>query len=198
MSKLALALSLLAFAAPATAEEGKAGAAQNDPMAGWKPPKVTHEAQDRKEISALFKAMEDAGQKGDLDAAAALVDFPVLMVTDDSKGQAMAETWSREKWTQAMAPFYKQPMPAGMKIAHRPAIFLLSDSLASVNDQQTTTMGKRKVASRSCTLLVRRDGRWRIKSMTEGGWGDAMAEHPGSSGASGTAAPAGDAPTRGQ
>ena len=41
-----------------------------------------------------------AARTGDLDAAAALIDFPVTMMTDDSKGQAKGEPWDREKWTR--------------------------------------------------------------------------------------------------
>ena len=100
-------------------------------MAGWVPPKLSHEAKDKQEIQALFKAIEAAGKKGDLDAAAGLVDFPVTMMTDDSKGQGMGEAWSREQWTQVMKPFYAMPMK-DVKVTHKPNVFLLSDSLASV------------------------------------------------------------------
>lgn len=164
-------LAVLLPAALAFAEE-KAG----DPMAGWAPRKVTREAQDKKEIAALIEAADDAGRKGDLAAATALVDFPVLMVTDDSKGRAMAVEWSREQWTQAMEPFYKKPMEG--KVTHKPSIFLASDSLATVNDVVTMTMGKKTMTSRSTTIVVRKDGKWLMKAMMEGGWGDMMAGPP--------------------
>jgi uncharacterized protein (TIGR02246 family) len=166
-------LSLLVPALALGAEE-KPAAPEGDPMAGWVPRKVTKEAQDRKEIAALFKAMEEAGKKGDLEAAAALVDFPVVMITDDSKGEATSEIWDREKWTQVMQPFYSKPMK-DMKVTHKPTIFLVSDSLASVDDVSTMTMGKRTVTSRNSSIVVRKDGKWRLKSMMEGGWGDMMA-----------------------
>ena len=189
MPRLALAavalLSLLA--PPALAEEKPAPPA--DPMAGWSPKKVAHEAQDRKEILALVKAMEEAGKKGDLAAAAAVVDFPVLMVTDDSKGQASAVTWSKEQWSQVMAPMYEKPMDG--KVTHKPEIFLASDSLATLNDVVTATVGKKSMTARNTTLLVRKDGRWLVKAMMEGGWGDMMAgPPPGEAKAEGAAAPA--------
>ena len=90
MKKLALALSLLTFAAPAFAAGEKASGEGSDPMAGWSPRKVREDAKDRREIQAVFKAMENAGKKGDLEAAAALVDFPVLMATDNAKGDGEA------------------------------------------------------------------------------------------------------------
>jgi hypothetical protein len=171
MKKTALAVALLAMAAPALAQSEKPEGAGENPMAGWKPPKVTNEKKDRQEIQAVLKQFEAAGKKGDLDAATALVDFPVLMVTDDSKGQGMADSWTKEKWVEQMRPFYKQPMPA---VTNKPTITLLSDSLAVVTNQWSMAMGKKKVSGRNAMQLVRVDGKWRVKSMTEGGWGDTM------------------------
>jgi uncharacterized protein (TIGR02246 family) len=182
MKKIVLAVSLVALAGPGfAAEKTEATPPARDPMADWVPPQVKNEKGDRKEILALFKTMEDAEKKGDLGAAAALVDFPVLMVTDDREGQAMSGSWDREKWTQVMEPFYKHPMQ-GMRVAHKPVIFLISDSLASVDDQTTITHGKRTIHARNSTLLVKKDGKWLVKAMAEGGWGQVMKEHTASSG----------------
>jgi uncharacterized protein (TIGR02246 family) len=157
-------------------------ASSEDPMAAWVPPKVKNEAKDKQEIQGLFKAMEAAARTGDLDAAAALVDFPVTMLTDDSKGEAMGDAWSREQWTQVMKPFYDTPMK-DMKVTHKPTIFLLSDSLASVDDVCTMTKGGKTITSRNSMFVVRKDGKWRVKAMAEGGWGDMMAAAPATAGA---------------
>lgn len=178
MKRFALAVTLLTMAAPGFAAEEKAAPA-SDPMAGWMPPKVKNEQADKKEILALFKSMEMAEKKGDLDGAAALVDFPVLMVTDDSKGQATSGTWDKEKWTKVMEPFYKHPMP-DVKVTHKANVFMISDSLASVDDQATITHGTKTIRARNSTLLVRKDGRWFVKAMVEGGWGDVMKKEPAS------------------
>ncbi len=143
MKRLLLAM-LVVPASLALAAEEKTAAPSGDPMAGWVQPKVRNEAKDRKEIMALFQAMEAAGKSGDVEAAAALVDFPVLMTTDSSKGEGMAETWTREQWVERMKPFYAKPM-ADAKVTHKPNIFLMSDSLASVDDVSTMTMGKKSV-----------------------------------------------------
>ena len=90
MKKLALLLASFAFV-PAGFAADQPASSSKDPMAGWVPRKITKEQQDKKEIAALFKAMHEAGKNGDLNAAAALVDYPVLMVTDDSKGEATAD-----------------------------------------------------------------------------------------------------------
>jgi hypothetical protein len=162
------ALVLLALVAPALAAEQSPG--QGDPMASWKPPKVKSEQKDKKEVLAVFGKMEAAGKKGDLEAAIALVDFPVLMVTDDSKGEAQASSWTKEQWTQVMKPFYEKPMDA--KMTHKPSIFVVTDSLATVTDSWTMTMGGKTTAGRSSGIFIRKGGEWKIKSMMEGGWGD--------------------------
>lgn len=159
---------LLALVAPALAAEEKPG--QGDPMAGWQPPKVRAEQKDKKEILAVFRKMDAAGKKADLEAAVALVDFPVLMVTDDSKGESQAAAWTREQWTEVMKPFYAKPMDARM--THSQSIFMVTDSLAAATDSWTMTMGGKTTSGRNATLLVRKGGEWRIKAMMEGGWGD--------------------------
>ncbi len=174
MKKLLLAMFLVPATLALAADEKKAAAPSDDPMAGWVPPKVTNEAKDKQEIRTLFTAMETAGKRGDLDAAAALVDFPVVMMTDDSKGDAMGETWSRERWTQVMKPFYDNPRK-DTKVTHKPTIFLLSDSLASVDDVCTMTTGPKTVTTRNSMFVIRRDGKWFVKAMAEGGWGDMVA-----------------------
>jgi hypothetical protein len=167
--------------------QDKPAASADDPMASWKPPKVKNEAKDRQEITAVFKAMEAAGKKGDLDAAAALVDFPVMMITDNSKGEGMGQPWTREQWTAVMKPMYDKPMK-DMKMTHKPTVFLMSDSLASVDDVCTMTMGGKTTVTRHSTLLVRTSGgEWKVKAMAEGGWGDMPMPTEGTaSGASGT------------
>lgn len=188
-----LAMLVVPSLALATHHEG-AGKAEKagDPLAGWTPPKVKHEARDKQEIEALIRAMDAAGKAGDLEAATALVDFPVTMMTDDSRGQAMGEAWTRAQWVEVMRPFYEKPMK-DLKVTHRPSIFLLSDSLASVDDVVTMTKGGKTTTGRNSMFLIRRDGAWRVKAMAEGGWGDMMA---GSGGAAGGAQGAGAGPPK--
>ncbi len=159
-----------------------------DPMASWVPPRVKSEAKDKQEIQAVLKSLDAAARTGDLEAAVALIDFPVMMMTDDSKGEAMGEAWNREKWAEVMKPFYGKPMK-DMKVTHKPNVFLLSDSLATVDDVCTMTQGGKSITSRNSMVLIRKDGKWRVKSMAEGGWGDMM-NQPSQGTASGPQGPA--------
>lgn len=163
-SAVAFALSTLCVSARAADQ-----AASADPMAAWKPPTVKAEGKDKKEIQALFHRMEAAGKKGDLEAAAAFIDFPVLMVTDDAKGEASAESWSREQWEKVMRPFYSKPMEGTMK--HEPAIFLVTDSLATANVKWTMKEKGKTTSGKNSVTLIRKGGEWKVKVMMEGGWG---------------------------
>ncbi len=181
----------LGLPAPVRAAGERAGAAEAAPPT---PRTVANGKADRAEILALLHALDDAARRGDVNGAAALLDFPVLMVTDDAKGEAMADTWSKDQWIDVMTPSY-QPAP-GATVVHRPAIFLVTDSLATVADEVTTTVGKRKITTRSAMLVVRTGGKWKVKSMVEGGWGGTARDRAESSpagppsGASGAAPPA--------
>src|SRR5262245_37369978 len=121
MKKIALAVvvcfvSYSAFAAdpkaPAAAPEAKAG---GEAMMGWQPRKITKEKENKKSLEALFKAEEDAMKSGDMNAMAALVDFPVTMVTDDSGGNVMITTWDKDTYMKEMSESMKG-MPKDMQM----------------------------------------------------------------------------------
>src|SRR5688572_13472770 len=101
MKKLVFAATLvscLAFAGDAPAADKPA--ADANPMANWKPKKVTKK--DTKGIDALYKASDEAWKKGDLAAAEALHDFPIFMFTDNSAGVVSGGEWNKDQWTQTM------------------------------------------------------------------------------------------------
>jgi hypothetical protein len=170
LARAALAATLtLTLALPALAEDKPAG---GDPMASWSPPTIKNEKKDRQEIEAVLKAMEAASLKGDLDAAVKHVDFPVLMVTDDQKGEAQGGPWSKEQWVEMMKPMYAKPMPADAMKPGKREITLLSDSLALVSSAWTMKMGPKSVSGKSGMIMIRKDGQWMTKAMVEGGWGN--------------------------
>lgn len=170
---LSLLLPVAALGQATTSPPSSGAQPGSDPMAGWTPRKVTpaQEKQGSQQIHQLFKKMEHAGMKGDLDAAVALVDFPVLMLTDTKAGEAVGAPYTEEQWRQEMGPFYQNP-PKDMRMTHSPKIFFISEVLASVDDSWTMTMGKKKTAGRSGLLVIRKGGEWKVKAMVEGGWGD--------------------------
>lgn len=132
--------------------------------------KPTNEKQAKKEIEDFFRKTEEASMKGGMDAMLAAIDFPVYMITDDTKGVPETKEYTREEYTAMMKPMYDN-MPKDMKMTHKPTITLLSDSLANVVDDFSMTMGKQKITGRNMSFLVKRDGQWKWKVMAEAGWG---------------------------
>jgi hypothetical protein len=162
----ALFLPLLAAAEPAAG-----GPASRVPRG------VQDEARAKKEIQELFLGFDDAGENGDAEAAAALLDFPLLVVTDGAKGEATGEAWKRERWLETMAPVYDVPLK-NARITHKAQVFLVSDSLATVNLITTVTKGGKSKVERTGALVIRRDGEWRIKARVESGWSDVAPAAP--------------------
>jgi hypothetical protein len=168
----ALLLAVLLLPSLALAADAPAGG-----LASRVPRDPKNEATAKKEIQELFLGFDDAGERGDAVAAAALLDFPLLVATDGAKGDAVGETWTREKWLATMAPVYDVPLKKA-QITHKAQVFLVSDSLATVNLQTTVTKGGKSKVERSAAIVVRRDGEWRIKARVESGWLDAAPPAP--------------------
>ena len=179
--KLVFACLVAALAAPAFAEDApKPAATSGAPAAA---PDMQHmgpatripknEKADKKELDAYFKASKEASEKGDVQAMADLVDFPVLMMTDDAKGVFSSKEASREDWINMMKPFMDPKAMKDAKMTMTGQCFILSDDLASCEGANAMMVGKNKVKWNSQMLLTRKDGKWKAKTMVEAGWGDA-------------------------
>ncbi len=115
-------------------------------------------------------------KKGDVDAVAARVDFPVMMMTDSTAGVPSTSMWEKAMWMETMKKSAAD-MPKDMKMAKKTKIIFISDSLAMVEETNDMTMGKAKDKWTSASIVELKDGKWMFKGMIEGGWGD-MAPPP--------------------
>ena len=157
--------------APAAAPAGMPDMSKMGPMS--RP--VTKE--DKKGIDALYKAFEDAMKAGDVNAAAALVDFPVIMLSDDSKGVAKSFNASREQWVGIFTPFATNK-PKDLKMSGKHTPTFLSDTLAVSIEQNSMSAGKMKGKWNAMAVVTVVDGKWKFKQMAEAGWGDMPAAAP--------------------
>jgi hypothetical protein len=167
----------LLLAAPALAQDKPAAPGAAPPAAGGAmdmtkmgPMSRPVTKPDKKGVEDLFKAMETAMKAGDVNAAADLVDFPVIMLSDDSTGAPQHFNATREQWVGMMGP-----MMGGMKDvkfnSKRTPTFL-SDTLAVVIEDISMSAGKTKGKWKSMSVVAQRDGKWKFKEMSEAGWGD--------------------------
>jgi hypothetical protein len=183
MKKKALCLvGALLLAGPALAQP-KPAAPAAPPAAGATPPAggmpdmtkmgpmsrpVTK--QDKKGVADLYKAMDAAMKAGDVNAAADLVDFPVIMLTDDSTGTVQHFNATRDQWVGMMTPMMAQAKDVKHSAKHTP--YFLSDTLAVSIEDISMTAGKTKGKWKAMSVLTLKDGKWKFKQMAEAGWGD--------------------------
>lgn len=178
MKKLAAALVALALAAPAVAQEAPpAGAVDMTKMGPMARP-VTREKEIQKELKAWFAAYEEAGEKGDVEAMADMIDFPVMMMSDTMAGKFAMMHLDRASWVGMMKPFMDPEAMKDMKMEHSGKCYLMSDDLASCEGTVKMTVGKTKGTMNNHMIMTRVDGKWKAKSMMEAGWGD-MSAPPG-------------------
>jgi hypothetical protein len=188
MRRIAVCLVSLVLTAPVWAQDqesppatGGAGMPMDMSKMGPWTRKPTNEAKTQKEIEAFFKEDEAIMKRGDLEALLGRVDFPFLGATDDSKGVPKVEIYDRQQFAEMMKPMIEQ-RPADIKITHKHNITVLSDSLVTFTDDFTVSVGGKKYPGRNSGLLVKRDGQWKWKTMTEAGWGDSPSPAVGGSG----------------
>jgi hypothetical protein len=131
--------------------------------------RVTKE--DKKGVEATYKAVDDCMKTADVNAFADLVDFPVIMLSDDSKGQVQHFQASREQFIELMKPMFTG-MPKDMKVKHKQTPHFLSDDLAVSIEETEMSMGKMKGKWKGMSVLTLKDGKWKFKELSEAGWGD--------------------------
>lgn len=138
---------------------------------------------DHKQLDEFFKSWAAASQKGDVETMASMVDFPVMMMTDNSKGVFSESNMSRDQWMAVMKPGMDPAKMKDVKMSHSGKCFLLSDDLASCEAVAGFQMGKMKGQFNTQSIMVRKDGKWMMKSMMESGWGDMPMPNTGTGGA---------------
>jgi hypothetical protein len=163
------ALSVLALSG-AGADSSKTDSSDMSKVGPWAR-MPTNEAQTKKDVSDFVNGQEALEAKGDVATLLAHVDFPVTMVTDDSKGNPSAMVVDEPTYEAMMKPFW-QNFPTDMKMTNKLTISVLSDSLANVIDDFSMTTDGHTLSGRNQSIVVKSGGMWKWKVLTEAGWGD--------------------------
>jgi hypothetical protein len=187
MRKLLCCLSFLTLAGAARADDKAAAPAGMPDMTKMGPMSRPVTKEDKKGIDETYKAAEAAMKAGDANAMADLVDFPVIMLSDDSTGKAAHFNATREQWLAMMSPAMAA-MPKDAKMKHKHNTTFLSDTLAVVVEETEVGQGKTKGKWKGFSVMTLKDGKWKWKQMAEAGWGDMKVP-----GATAAAAPTGSA-----
>ena len=159
------------LSAGAQAPAGMPAAAPSGPdMTKMGPMSRKVSKEDKKGVSDAYKAWDEAWKKGDINALAEMVDFPIVMMSDNSKGEEKHFDANREQWLGMMQGFAN--MPKDMKVTAKHVTTFLSDSLAISINNLSMTMGKVKGSWHGFDVLTLKDGKWKFKQIAEAGWGD--------------------------
>ena len=158
---------VLALASPALAQDTPAGG----DMTKMGPMSRPVTKPDKKGVDALYKAMEEGWKKGDVESLAENVDFPVIMLSDNSKGEVQWFSATRDQWIGIMKPMASMPKD-NVKMSHKHQVHFLSDTLAIAIEDNGMSMGKVKGKWKGMSVLTLKDGKWKFKEMAEAGWGD--------------------------
>jgi len=144
----------------------------------FSPRTATNVNQLQAEVDAVLDAAHAAYLRGDLEAVSKTIDFPVLMVTDNSKADGMATTWDREQFLHHHAAVAREFSPdamEGIKSAKRSRNYtFISDTIVAVNQEDEASLEGKAVKWKSFALLAKSNGTWRVKAQAEGGWGDTI------------------------
>jgi hypothetical protein len=125
---------------------------------------------DTKNVDALYKAFAAAHKAGDVNAAAALVDFPMIWQTDDATGAHKVEMLDKDTWIKEMTSWFTT-LPKETKLSMKRKIAWHSADFATVTEDNVMVMGKTKGKWASSATIIKKDGKWLFKAMSEAGWG---------------------------
>lgn len=172
MIRCAVIAAALALAAPAQAQDAPPEGAPDMTKMGPMAKTVTNEAATQKELAEWFKKNEALGMKCDVEGMADMIDFPVIMMSDNMAGKFGMMQLDRAQWIAMMKPFMDPDAMKDMKMTSKYKCFLMSDDLASCEGALSMTIGKEKAKFNNHVILTRVDGKWKGKTMMEAGWGD--------------------------
>ena len=167
----------IASAAVATGAQAAADDSANTRRIGPMSRLPANDKSEKEQLDRFFEGWGNAWKAHDLDTVAGMIDFPVLVMTDDSHGDYSQAEMEEAPWIAMMKPLLAMRPEPGTerghpekKWSHRVTCFLLSDDLASCDGEAS---GDSAGSPLRVEFVVSRtpDG-WKVKAMTQAGWGN--------------------------
>lgn len=142
-------------------------------------PTFTPSEEDVKSLMDWFAKYQSHVLKNELDDMADMAVFPLVVVTDDSDGNAVSQSWDAATFKQAMDLTSQGVDLASITIENNRKPIFLSKNLAVVITDAITTIAGQSQQSRYADIMVKQDGAWKYKSMIQSGWGDMLKQYFG-------------------
>jgi hypothetical protein len=129
---------------------------------------------DVQHLLSWFEEYQKNVLKNDLDSMAEMAIFPLIVMTDDSEGNAITQEWDRQAFKQALDLEAQGVDPATIAITNKRTPFFLNENVAIVITDAITTVAGESQPSRYADIMFKKDGEWKYKSMIQSGWGDML------------------------
>lgn len=125
------------------------------------------------EITAWFQRYDALTQKGDLEGMASEASFPLTVISDDSQGNGVSQTWTRADFIRVMNDVTAHT-PKDLKFDTTRTALMLNENLAVVMTEWRMDDESTPMTTKYADVLVKENGAWKFKTMVQGGWGDAL------------------------
>ena len=132
---------------------------------------------DTKQLMDWFDQYQARVLKNDLEAMADMAILPLIVMTNDSDGNAVTQEWDRETFKQALDLSAQGVDLANVSIMNERQPFFLSEDLAIVITDAVTSVAGDSQPSRYVDIMFKKEGEWKYKSMIQAGWGDMLKQY---------------------
>jgi hypothetical protein len=124
--------------------------------------------EDHEGLEKLYRDRDEAHKRGDWELLRTTVDFPMVMSTDSTDGGAETYTCGedefRERAGNAMRLVPRSP------VQHQRRFIFLSDHLVLNLEENHVKVGDEVLNFKASHVVIRKDGKWKVKMVVEGGW----------------------------
>lgn len=127
-------------------------------------------------LMAWFKNYDALVAANNADRMIKEAHLPITVITDDSKGDCVAQQWDESAFRASIEGNVNGP-DTSIKNNRKP--FFLSNNLAVVITESVVTSGDDTHYMRYADIMAKQDGEWKFKSMVQAGWGDMLKEYFG-------------------
>jgi len=127
--------------------------------------------EDHEGLAKLYRDRDEAHKHGNWELLRTTVDFPMIMATDHADEEAMIYTCDEAEFLEragnAMRLVPRTP------VDHVRRFVFLSEHLALNLEENSVKVGEEVLHFKASHVVIRKDGRWKVKMVIEGGWANA-------------------------
>jgi hypothetical protein len=135
--------------------------------------RFTPTSEETETLLAWFDRYDAHARRNDTEAMADMALFPLVVMTNDSRGECVAQEWDRSTFIQAM----DMAAPGSVEIDNQRRPVFLNSHLAVVVTDSTVTADGQTQHMRYVDVMAKAGGEWRFKSMIQAGWGDMLTQY---------------------